>query len=365
MLYEFVDLNRDVIIGRTRERVRSRPWPSVAPGEVEDGVPLFLTQLSETLRLEATSAPFSTNAIGTAAARHGGDLLRSGFTLSQVVHDYGDICQTITALAVEQRAPISVEEFHTLNRCLDTAIAEAVSEHARLTAETRSAEEVERLGHAAHELRDRLNTAILAFHTLKRGAVAVNGSTGAILGQSLMSLREVVDRTLSEVRLEAGTQKRARVPVVTFIDEIAASGMLHAEYRHIQFTVQPIDPVLSIDADPPLLTSAVMNLLHNAFKNTPPGGRVILRAHAEDGRLLIETEDECGGIPPSKGDLFQTFGDRRGSDRSGLGLGLSIARKAVRLHGGEICIRNLPGKGCVFVIEVPLAAAEAAPQSVA
>jgi signal transduction histidine kinase len=281
-----------------------------------------------------------------------------------VVHDYGDICQTVTALAVEQRAPISVEEFHTLNRCLDTAIAEAVTEHARLTAETRSAEETERLGHAAHELRDTLNTAILAFHTLKRGAVAVNGSTGAILGQSLMSLREVIDRTLSEVRLEAGKQRRARVRVVAFIDEIAASGMLHSEYRQIQFSVEPVDPTLSIEADPQLLMSAVMNVLHNAFKNTPPGGHVVLRARAEQGRLLIETQDECGGIPPSKGDLFQVVGDRRGSDRSGLGLGLSIARKAVRAHGGEIRIRNKPGDGCVFIIDVPLAAAESASQAV-
>lgn len=363
MLYEFVDLNRDVIIARTRERVRSRSWPSVAPGEVEYGVPLFLTQLSETLRLETTSVPFPTDAIGTAAARHGGDLLRSGFTVSQVVHDYGDICQTITALAVEQKAPISVEEFHTLNRCLDTAIAEAVTEHARLTAETRSAEEVERLGHEAHELRDTLNTAILAFHTLKRGAVAINGSTGAVLGQSLMRLREVIDRTLSEVRLKAGNQRRARMAVVTFIDEIAASGMLHAEYRQIHFIVEPVDPLLSIEADPQLLMSAVMNLLHNAFKNTPSGGRVILRAHAEEGRLLIETEDQCGGIPPTKGDLFQVFGDRRGSDRSGLGLGLSIARKAVRAHGGEIRVRNMPGKGCVFIVDVPLAVAENAPHA--
>ncbi len=364
MLYEFVDLNRDVIISRTRDRVLSRPWPSVAPGEVEHGVPLFLRQLSETLRLEATSAPFPTDAIGAAAARHGGDLLRLGFTVSQVVHDYGDICQMITALAVEQKAPISVEEFHTLNRCLDTAIAEAVTEHARMTAQRRSAEEVERLGHAAHELRDTLNTAILAFHTLKRGAVAVNGSTGAILGQNLMSLREVIDRTLSEVRLEAGKQRRARLPVVTFIDEIAASGMLHSEYRQFQFTVDPIDPALSIDADPQLLASAVMNLLHNAFKNTPSGGRVVLRAAAEQGRLLIEIEDECGGISPTGRDLFQVFGDRRGSDRSGLGLGLSIARKAVRAHGGEISIRNMPGTGCVFIIDMPLAAEETVPETV-
>jgi signal transduction histidine kinase len=321
---------------------------------VEHGVPLFLTQLSETLRLEGTSAPFPPDAIGASAARHGADLLRLGLTVSQVVHDYGDICQTITALAVEQRAPITVEEFHTLNRCLDTAIAEAVTEHARMTAEARAAEETERLGRSAHELRDCLNTAILAFHTLKRGTVAINGNTGAVLGRSLMSLRELVDRTLSEVRLEAGQQKRVRLPVVAFIDEIAATGMLHSEYRQIQFTVEPIDPALSIDADPQLLTSAVMNLLHNAFKNTSSGGHVALRAHADEAQLLIEIEDECGGLPQSKSDPFQVFGDRRGSDRSGLGLGLSIARKAVRAHGGEIRIRNMPGKGCVFIIQVPL-----------
>jgi signal transduction histidine kinase len=364
MLYEFIDLNRDVIISRTRERVRSRRWPSVAPGEVEHGVPLFLTQLSDTLRLERTAAPFPSDAIGASAARHGANLLRSGFTVSQVVHDYGDICQTITALAVEGRAPISVEEFHTLNRCLDTAIAEAVTEHARMTAESRSADEVERLGHAAHELRNSLNTAILAFHTLKRGTVAINGSTGAVLGRSLMTLRELVDRTLSEVRLEAGQQSRARVSVVAFIDEIVATGMLHSEYGHIRFTVDAVDPALSIEADPHLLASAVMNLVHNAFKNTPSGGHVVLRARAHQGRLLIEIEDECGGIPQSKGDPFQAFGDRRGRDRSGLGLGLFIARKAVRAHGGEIRIHNMPGKGCVFTIEVPLGTEGSVPEPV-
>ena len=364
MLHEFIDQNRDAIISGTRDRVRSRPWPSVAPGELEDGVPLFLTQLSETLRLETTTAPFPPDAIGAAAARHGGDLVRRGFTVSQVVHDYGDICQTITALAVEQRDPISVEEFHTLNRCLDTAIAEAVTEHARVTAKARSAEETQRLGYAAHELRDTLNTAILAFHALKRGAVAVNGSTGEVLGRSLMTLREVIDRTLSQVRLEAGKQTPVRLPVVAFIDEIAATGLLHSEYRRVQFTVEPIDPALSIDADPLLLTSAVMNLLHNAFKNTPSGGHVVLRARADGRRLLIETEDECGGIPESKADLFQVFGNRRGTDRSGLGLGLSIAREAVRAHGGEIRIHNMPGKGCVFTIDVPLAADQHGPQEV-
>jgi signal transduction histidine kinase len=302
-----------------------------------------------------TADPFPSGAIGSSASRHGAELLAVGFNVAQVVHDYGDICQAITEIAVEQQAPITVEEFHTLNRCLDTAIAEAVTEHARLTAQRRSEQELERLGQAAHEFRDLLNGAVLAFHALKRGTVAINGNTGAVLGRSLTGLRNLVDRTLSEVRLGTGTQRRERLSVTALVDEIAAAGMLHGEYRGIRFTVAAVDPALALDGDPQLLTSAVMNLLHNAFKNTPAGGAVILRTRAQGDRLIVEVQDECGGIPESKSDLFRAFGDRRGADRSGLGLGLSIARQAARAHGGDIHVRNMPGTGCVFAIELPLA----------
>jgi signal transduction histidine kinase len=356
MLYEFIALHRNDIVARTRARVRGRPWPSVSSREIEHGVPLFLTQLSETLRLEATPTPFFSDAIGSSATRHGAELLAAGFTVAQVVHDYGDICQAVTELAAEQQAPITVEEFHTLNRCLDTAIAEAVTEHTRLTSQKRSEEEVEHLGKATHELRDLLNGALLAFHALKRGTVAINGTTGAVLGRSLTSLQSLVDRMLAEVRLAAGTQRRERLSVITFVDEIVATGVLHAEYRSINFTVPPVDPALAVDADPQLLASAVMNLLHNAFKNTPAGGAVTLRVQARGERLLMEIQDQCGGILESKQNVFQAFGDRRGADRSGLGLGLSIARQAVRAHGGDIQVRNMPGEGCIFTIDVPLAA---------
>ncbi len=355
MLYEFITTHRDTIVARTRDRVRGRPWPPVSSRELEHGVPLFLTQLSETLRLEATADPFPSGAIGSSATEHGAELLAAGFTAAQVVHDYGDICQAITEIAVEHDALITVEEFHTLNRCLDTAIAEAVTEHARLTARQRSEEEVERVGQTAHEMRDLLGGALLAFHALKRGTVAINGHTEAVLGRSLTSISNLVDRTLSEVRLAAETQRHERLSVAALVDEIATTGVLHAEDRQIRFTVAAVDPTFTIVGDPQLLASAVMNLLHNAFKNTPAGGTVILRAHAHGERLIVEVQDECGGIPAGKSDLFRAFGDRRGRDRSGLGLGLSIARKAVRAHGGDIHIRNMPGSGCVFAIDLPMA----------
>jgi signal transduction histidine kinase len=332
---------------------RHRPLPSTS--ELANGVSAFLSQLSETLRLEATATPFAPGAIGSTAARHGGDLLAMGSTVSQIVHDYGDICQAITELALEQDAPIAVDEFNVLNRCLDTAIAEAVTEHARITAERTQSDGVERLGQVAHELRNQLNTALLAFQTLRHGAISINGSTGMVLGRSLMGLRDLVNSTLSEVRLGAGIQHPERVSVAEFFDEMAVVAHLHAEYRTIHLSVEPAEHHWAVDADAQLLASAVMNLLNNAFKFTQPGGHVELRARADTGRLFIEVEDECGGFPDSARGPFRTFGDRLGRDRTGLGLGLSIARRAVKAHGGDIHIKNVPGKGCVFGIELPMA----------
>ena len=151
MLYEFVTVYRDAIITKAREKLAARTWPPASINELENGVPIFLTQLSETLRAETIGASHSSSAIGATATGHGRDLLALGFTVSQVVHNYGDICKAVTELSIEQRASIITEEFHTLNRCLDTAIAEAVTEHGRMTEVSRSLGEIERLGQLAHD----------------------------------------------------------------------------------------------------------------------------------------------------------------------------------------------------------------------
>jgi hypothetical protein len=113
----------------------------VTPAELTHGIPLFLDQLIKTLEVEQTSEPMLSRRVsgpsgggprkselGTAAALHGRELLQQGFTVDQVVHDYGDLCQAITDLAFERQAPIEIDEFRTLNRCLDNGIAEAVTE---------------------------------------------------------------------------------------------------------------------------------------------------------------------------------------------------------------------------------------------
>ena len=236
-----------------------------------------------------------------------------------------------------------------------------MTEHARILAESRSTEEFERAGHAAQETCDLVNTAILAYQTLKGGTVAINGSTGAILGRSLMTLQDLVDSTLSDLRLASNQLRLERVLIAPFLNELAVAAALHAGARGLHFAVKPGDPRWAVTADRQLLAAAVTNLLNNAFKYTRPLGRVLLRARTnDDAHVLIEVEDECGGILASEGDPLQWFGDgvRRGRDRTGLGRGLSIARKAVRAHGGDIHMRNIPDTGCVFVIDMPPAAQE-------
>src|ERR1700733_4327367 len=212
MLHEFLAANRDELVARCRAKVAQRPVPLATAIELEFGIPLFLDQLVKTLRIEQDaprgSASNLPTEIGTNAGKHGNELLLKGFTVDQVVHDYGDLCQSLTELAHEKQAPITVDEFHTFNRCLDNAIADAVTEFGRHRDRIISDETTrtmnERLGFLAHELRNLLNTATLALDAVKRGSVGITGATGAVLDRSLHGLRDLVDRSLADVRLTAG-----------------------------------------------------------------------------------------------------------------------------------------------------------------
>ena len=123
-LHEFIAENREEIIRRCRAKVATRSMPPPTEEEINHGVPLFLDQVVDALRLGLRSSA----EIERSAGQHGHELLLKGFTVSQVVMDYGDVCQSVTGLAVEMNAPISTDDFRTLNRCLDDAIAGAVTQ---------------------------------------------------------------------------------------------------------------------------------------------------------------------------------------------------------------------------------------------
>jgi signal transduction histidine kinase len=351
MLHDFLSVNREEIIARTRSKVASRPAPRPTPVELENGIPLFLTQLISMLERPATEAGAA--AIGVAATKHGDEMRRMGFTIGQVVHDYGGLCQAITELATDSTTAITSDEFRILNGCLDDAVAFAVTEFERQREQSTLNQGMEHLGVLAHELRNALNSATLAFSALQSGAVGTSGSTSVVVTRSLARMRDLFDRSFAEVRLKAGIHKRTHLSVATLIEDVAIAASVDATHRGLQLTIATVPEMLMIYADPEILLSALSNLIQNAFKFTHPSGHVSLRTSATVDRIQIEIEDECGGLPAGEIEhLFRLF-EQRGIDRTGLGLGLSISRQGIEDSGGKISVRDLPGKGCIFTIDLP------------
>jgi hypothetical protein len=212
MLHEFLTSNRTVLIDRCRLMVGGRSDPKATEDELVHGIPTFLDQLIETLTIEQTLEPQNNpltvrnvrgevaHDVGRTAALHGRDLFVKGFTIEQVVRDYGDVCQAVTNLAVEAGASISVDEFRTFNRCLDNAIAGAVTEYARHTPASNDDKlQTSDSQPLAHELRKHLHSAILAATAMKAGSVGNAGPTAAVLDRSLMAMRDLIEHSLAEV----------------------------------------------------------------------------------------------------------------------------------------------------------------------
>jgi signal transduction histidine kinase len=350
VLHDFLFTNRSAIIARTRTKVAARPVPCATEAELENGIPLFIDHLIGALRSHTSS---NEALLTESASKHGRDLLRRGLTVAQVVHDYGGVCQAVTELAGEMNAPITADEFHTFNRLLDDAIAQAVTEYTRTREQSIADEGTERLGNLAHELRNALGAAMLSFQTLKMGSVGVGGSTAALLGRSLRTLATLIDSSVARVRLESASLMIEKVSVRQFIEEVEVAASMEASAREMALAVAPVPPGVDVSVDRQLLAGAVTNLLQNAFKFTRRGGRVSLRTSSTASRVLIEVEDECGGLAPGKAEeLFRPF-EQRSTDRTGLGLGLSISRRSVKAIGGDLRVRDMPGTGCVFSIDLP------------
>jgi signal transduction histidine kinase len=342
MLHESLNSNREELISRCKAKVANRPALNETLGELDHGISVFLHQLTEVLR-ERSSGASEPEQEGTA---------------NKIVHAYGAICRAVTELAIERDARITNGELRIFNRCLDEATADAVAEYAhardRIITDAHERTMNECIGFLAHEFRNLTHTSMLAFEALRRGDSEIAGSAGSILDRSLKGMQDLCGRALFDVRLRAGIpERRKRVQVSEFVEEAHVSATPEAKARGVELVVPGVDPGLAVDIDREILAGALANLLQNAFKFTRPRSRVLLKAFPWTNRVLIEVEDECGGLPGEPEDLFHMF-EQRSSDRSGIGLGLGISRRGVELNGGTLHVRNLLKRGCVFTIDLPM-----------
>lgn len=369
---DFLTNNREELVDRCKAKVAQRSRREATEEQLKNGIPLFLDQLTRTLLAERRNEEgaslrisgasggdaLALSEIGVGAAAHGKSLLALGFSVDQVVHNYGDLCQAITELAQERDAPFSVDEFRTLNRCLDNAIADAVTEFS-LQRDTEIAERLtseanERLGSLVHEIRNSLRTARLSVRAMELGGLTLVGATGSVLKRSLATMRSLVDTSMDEVRSPDGASAvRTTFSLASLVHDAKTAAELDADVRGSVLLVEPVDPLLRIEANRHLLLGALANLLRNAFKFTQPRTEVRLHAYAVDDRIRIDVEDRCGGLAADYTEkMFAPF-SQNGADRTGLGLGLSIARQSVESDGGALTVRNMAGVGCVLTIDLP------------
>lgn len=344
MLAKLLRDHREALVACWLAKVRLslRSEQPLDDDEVRDSLQFFIDELIGALE---TGQPLGEIGLAVASA-HGAQRHVLKRDIADVVREYGlffdcaaDVCG----------ADLPVKDAALLVDALNAGAAAAVREYAQLRDLELRRQAWEHFAFLAHEIRNPLQTARLAANLLATSP----GERGlAVLNRSLAQVSETLDRALIEARLRGigsgAPLRKESIDLRKLLDAALADSEPDAEAREIRLSVET-PPHMVVEADARVLRSAIGNLVRNAVKFTHSGGAVTLRATG--GR--IEVEDQCGGL--ASGDEQKIFDSFRqsGANRSGFGLGLAIAREGIEAHGGSLTVRNVPGKGCVFVASLP------------
>jgi signal transduction histidine kinase len=355
---ELLAANRDAVIQRWKDLVRGTLAPeSMPPLELVDHLPEFLDETVAAL-VENERRPPSELVPDrlTTAAGHGAQRLRLGFRIDAVVHEYGALRSAIIDTLEHAGAALRLPELQIIFDHMIQGIADAVSEYARQRDAELLRQANEHFAFIAHELRNPLSAATLAFQQLEtKGLLPPPDDRGVrVLRSGLARASQLIEHSLQTARLASGIELRRQWTTLRALLEDAELGASsEAEAKGIELRVV-VERDARLYVDVRLIQSAVSNLLRNGVKYTPTAGGVELRGRTSDGRLMIEVEDRCGGLEPGKVEAAFAPFVRMDDSESGFGLGLAIAKQAAEAHGGTIRVQNLPGTGCIFILELPL-----------
>jgi signal transduction histidine kinase len=349
MLHQLMADHRDELLALAKDRIRRQRPASPDIDAVRDAnLPAFLEAVISRIRTGIESGEAGSSDVPQVP----GEPIR--FDIDEIVHEYGSLCYSAMEIARRTGTSIPLREHQALNQSLDDCIARTLIEWEHERRQDGEEHAAQRLGFVAHELRNALHTAAISFQAIRSGRIPVQGLTGDVVERSHLRLRAMVERLLTQVRLGARMRGRQeRLKVAQLLQETIAFVSADAADKGIQLSVDP-GGGMEVVGDRTLVVSALTNLVQNAVKYTHPEGSVSVRS-TEDGagRVVIEIEDECGGLPPGAAEsLFAPF-VQASEDRTGLGLGLTIAYQVVDAHGGTIQVRDVPGRGCVFVVTLP------------
>jgi signal transduction histidine kinase len=213
------------------------------------------------------------------------------------------------------------------------------------------------VANASHELRTPIGALRATLENLLDGVEPVERSAlDAMLGQ-VERLGRLVEQLLDLSKLESGAAPiaRSRFRAASLLDQVVREWRPRARERGVEIE-SAVEASLVLDADEARLRQVLENLVANAIRHSPPGGRVVLRGGASNGVSRLEVLDEGPGIPPEEAErVFERFyrsDHARSTAGGGSGLGLAIARWIVELHGGEIRAEQAQPHGCRMVVEL-------------
>jgi signal transduction histidine kinase len=350
-------------IGSEREHITQR-WTdqlfattaseSLSREAVIDRLGEFLDELSEALRREQRFPQHTDTTITSPTATgHGKQRFELGYDIATVIREYGTLRDVLFQLLDERGVTPSALELRVLSKYLHSAIADAATQYALERDEQLREQASQHMSFLAHELRNPLASARLALATLERQGLLPKARHVEIINRSLGQVSDLIDDALTEIRLRSVRPSQLEpVDVAELLRQLTDESAVDAETRGLQLKIEA-PAGLRVIADRKMLHSALSNLVRNAVKFSREGGSIRVRARESAKRVLLEVEDECGGLPDGKvQSLFDPF-VQVGKDRSGFGLGLAIAKQATEAHGGQLRVHNLPGKGCIFVLDMP------------
>jgi two-component system, OmpR family, phosphate regulon sensor histidine kinase PhoR len=346
---------RAEILERWTQRIgREHEDKDLSRGELWDHLPHLFDQVLAALQTEEGSSAEAAAANGsTASVAHGTQRLRVGFDLIEVLREYEILTECILDEVEAVGGSISTRAFRRVERLLNAGRAQAISTYIGRRDLEMTRTHSQHVAFIAHELRSPLTTAFLALTALCKNERAEDQWALGMLSRNLSALRELIDQVLTADRLRGEIQlKRDSFDVRSLLEQVVTEAQLAAQQRQVEIVLEAPE-ALVFSGDQRLLRSAISNLLGNAVKFTHEGSTITVRAERHDSRIAVEVEDACGGLPLGNPEqLFEPF-VQRGENRTGFGLGLAIVKQALEAHGGQVSVRNLPGKGCVFALDLP------------
>jgi signal transduction histidine kinase/CheY-like chemotaxis protein len=241
-------------------------------------------------------------------------------------------------------------------------------DNARLYREARDAERQkdEFLAMLSHELRNPLAPIVTALNAMTLTGSPAFAKERAVIGRHVHSVVRLVDDLLDVARITRGKIQLRMVPIE--VSQVVAKSaemlrpLVDARGQHLTITVPPQG--LRILADEARLVQAIANLLSNANKYTPAGGAIAVSARAIGSEVIITVQDSGVGIAPEAlpriFDLFMQESPALDRARGGLGVGLTVVKELIGLHGGSVSAESEGvGRGSCFIIRLPLAPVEA------